>query len=88
MGDSFKADFWISQRAFLAFDYVSHFDDLSCLQALSDADVSHAMPVVVEWSRMRRLPDGAIDDGQIIGLDLNSGVKVDLETDRGLVLLC
>jgi putative ABC transport system permease protein len=84
VGDSFKADLWISQRAFLAFDYVAHFDDLSCLQALSDADVSHAMPVVVEWSRMRRLPDGAIDDGQIIGLDLNSGVKVDLGTDRGL----
>ena len=84
VGDSFDADLWISQRAFLAFDYVAHLDDLSCLLALSDADVSHAMPVIVEWSRMRRLPDGAIDDGQIIGLDLHSGVKVDLGTDPGL----
>jgi putative ABC transport system permease protein len=84
VGDSFDADLWISQRAFLAFDYVAHFDDLSYFQALSDADVSYAMPVVVEWSRVRRLPDGAIDDGQIIGLDLNSGLKVDLGTDQKL----
>ena len=84
VGDSFHADLWISQRAFLTFDYVAHFDDLSCFQALSDADVSHAMSVVVEWSRIRRLPDGAIDDAQIIGLDLNSGVKVDLGADQRL----
>ena len=84
VGDSFDADLWISQRAFLAFDYVAHFDDLACLRALSDADVSHAMPVILEWSRVRRLPDGAIDDAQIVGLDLNSGVKVDLGTDRAV----
>lgn len=84
VGDSFDADLWISQREFLAFDYVAHFDDVPRYQALSDADVAAAMPVIVEWSRIRRLPDGATEDSQIIGLDLTAGVKVNLGTDKNL----
>ena len=78
VGDSFDADLWISQREFLAFDYVAHFDDLPRWQACSDPDVAAAMPVIVEWSRMRRLPDGATEDGQIVGLEFTAGVNVNL----------
>ena len=84
IADSFDADLWISQREFLAFDYVAHFDDLPRWQTLGDADVAAAMPVIVEWSRMRQLPDGATEDGQIVGLDLTAGVKVNLGTDKNL----
>ena len=86
VADSFDVGLWISQRDFLAFDYVSHFDDLPRWQTLGDADVAAAMPVIVEWSRIRRLPDGATEDSQIVGLDLTSGVKVNLGTDDDLDL--
>ncbi len=84
VADCFDVDLWISQREFLAFDYVAHFDDLPRWQAVGDADVSAAMPVIVEWSRMRQLPDGATEDGQIVGLDLTAGVNVNLGTDKDL----
>jgi putative ABC transport system permease protein len=84
VADSFDVDLWISQREFLAFDYVAHFDDLPRWQALGDADVAAAMPVIVEWSRMRQLPDGATEDGQIVGLDLTAGIKINLGTDKNL----
>jgi putative ABC transport system permease protein len=86
VADSFDTDLWVSQREFLAFDYVSHFDDLPRWQVLGDADVAAAMPVIVEWSRIRRLSDGATEDSQIVGLDLTAGVKVNLGTDENLDL--
>ena len=84
--DSFEADVWISQRELLAFDYVEHFDDLARWQALSDRDVVAAMPVVAEWCRIRRLPDGGTESARLLGLDLNSGVGVNLGTDAALDL--
>ena len=84
--DSFEADLWISQRELLAFDYVEHFDDLVCWQVLSDRDVIAAMPVIAEWCRVRRLPDGGTESGRLLGLDLTSGVGVNLGTDPALDL--
>ena len=52
VADSFDVGLWISQRDFLAFDYVSHFDDLPRWQTLGDADVAAAMPVIVEYGLM------------------------------------
>jgi hypothetical protein len=86
VADSFDADLWISQRKLLAFDYVAHFDDLPQWQALADADVAGAMPVVVEWTRVRSRLDGASEDGLIIGLDLTARVPVNLGTDASLDL--
>ena len=86
VADSFDADLWISQRELLAFDYVAHFDDLARWQVLSDNDVAAAMPVIAEWVRIRRLPDGATESGQLIGLDPTSGVKVNLGTEPGVDL--
>jgi putative ABC transport system permease protein len=84
--DSFDADLWISQRELLAFDYVEHFDDLARWQVLSDRDVVAAMPVIAEWCRVRRLPDGGTESGRLLGLDLGSGLSVDLGTDAALDL--
>lgn len=86
VGDSFAADLWISQRALLAFDYVVPLDDLPRYQALEDPDVAAAMPVIADWARIRRLPDGATESGYIIGLDFASGVKVNLGTNPNLDL--
>ena len=86
VGDAFDADLWISQREFLAFDHVAHFDDLPRWQALSDDGVSAAMPVIADWVRVRRLPDGSTENGQIIGLDFSSGINVDLGTKAGIDL--
>lgn len=86
VADSFAADLWISQRELLAFDYVAHFDDLARWQVLSDNDVAAAMPVIAEWVRIRRLPDGATESGQLVGLDPTSGVKVNLGTEPGVDL--
>lgn len=86
VGDSFDADLWISQRALLAFDYVMPFDDLPRYQALEDPEVVAAMPVIADWSRMRRLPDGATESGYIVGLDFSSGVKINLGTKKNLDL--
>jgi len=84
VADSFDADLWISQREVLNFDYVAPFDDLARWQAGGDPDVAGAMPVIVDWSRMRRLPGGATEDGQIVGVDLTAGVAVSLGTDPSL----
>lgn len=86
VADSFDADLWISQREVLNFDYVAPFDDLAGWQAPGDADVAAAMPVIVDWSRMRRLPGGATEDGQIVGVDLTAGVPVSLGADPSLDL--
>lgn len=84
VADSVEADLWVSQRQLLAFDYVAHFDDLARWQVLSDSDVTAVMPLVAEWSRVRSLPDGATEDGQIIGLDFSAGIKVNLGIDSNL----
>ena len=84
--DSFEADLWVSQRKLLAFDYVEHFDDLVRWQVLSDGDVVAAMPVIAEWCRVRSLPDGGTESGRLIGLDLSSGVGVNVGTDPELDL--
>jgi putative ABC transport system permease protein len=86
VADSFDADLWISQRELLAFEYVAHFDDLPLWQIRNDAGVRAAAPIIIDWARVRRLPDGATENGQIIGLDLTAGVKIDLGTDENLNL--
>lgn len=81
IGDSFDADLWISQRQLLAIDYVTHMDDLPVSQALADGDVLAVMPVIVDWLRLRRLPDGATESAQVVGLDFSSGVQANLGVD-------
>jgi putative ABC transport system permease protein len=81
IGDSFDADLWVSQREHLAFDYTAHFDDVPHLQVLADPDVSGAMPIIADWSRMRRLGDGATVNGYVVGLDFSGGVRVELGAD-------
>jgi len=86
VADSFDADLWISQHELLAFDYVSHFDDVPLWQIRSDTGVFAAAPIIIDWARVRRLPDGATENGQIVGLDLTAGVEVNLGTDKNLEL--
>jgi ABC-type antimicrobial peptide transport system permease subunit len=84
VADSFDADLWISQRELLAFDHVAHFDDLPLWQTRTDTDVRAAAPIIIEWARVRRLSDGATENGQIVGLDLTAGIKLKLGTDKNL----
>jgi putative ABC transport system permease protein len=70
----------------LAFDYLSHFDDLPRWQVLQDADVEAATGIVAEWVRFRRMTDGSTEDGQMLGIDLSEGVPVHLGTDASLDL--
>src|ERR1700674_5289381 len=77
VSDSFDADLWFSPRPLLASDYAIHMDDLPVTNALADGDVFAAMGVIIEWSRMRSL-SGAAENGQVVGVDLSSGVKVNL----------
>jgi putative ABC transport system permease protein len=86
VADSFDADLWVSQRELLAFEYVAHFDDLPLWQIRNDAGVFAAAPIIIDWARVRRLPDGATENGQIVGLDWTAGVKVNLGTDENLDL--
>jgi putative ABC transport system permease protein len=72
--DAFDADLWVSQKSLLTFDYMSQFDDLPRWLALEDADVEAASGIVVEWVRFRRMPDGASDDAQVLGVDLGENV--------------
>jgi putative ABC transport system permease protein len=83
VADSFDADLWVSQRELLAFDYAAHFDDLPLWQIRGDAEVHAAAPVIIDWPRVRRVPDGATESGQLVGLDFSTGVSVDLGTDEG-----
>lgn len=82
VADSFDADLWISQREFLAFDYVAHFDDLPLWQVRADGGVRAATPVIADWARVRRLSDGATESGQMVGLDFSAGVNIDLGTEK------
>jgi putative ABC transport system permease protein len=84
--DAFDADLWISQRALLAFDYLTRFDDLPRWQAMQDRDVQAATGIVTEWVRFRRMTDGSTEDGQMLGIDLGDGVPVHLGTDPALDL--
>ncbi len=84
--DSVEADLWVSQRTLLVFDYLAHFDDLPRMEVLSDRDVQAAAGVIAEWVRFRRLPDGATDSTQLVGIDFTSGVRVDFGTDASLDL--
>ncbi len=84
--DAFRADLWISQRALLTFDYLSHFDDLPRWEILQDKGVEAASGIIVEWVRFRRASDGATESAQILGIDFSEGVPVELGTDRSLDL--
>lgn len=86
ISDSFDADLWVSQRTLEAFDYVSHFDDLPRMQVLGDNDVLAATGIIAEWSRFRRMSDGATESGYLVGIAFSDGVKVDLGTDPSLDL--
>lgn len=83
VADSFDADLWVSQRELLAFDYVAHFDDLPVWQVRSDASVQAAAAVIMDWARVRRLPDGATESGQIVGVDFSAGLGIALDVEEG-----
>ncbi len=82
VSDSFDADLWISQRHLFSIDYVSHMDDLPASQALTDGDVVAVMPVIYEWSQIRSLPNGATEEGKTLGVDLSSGLNVNLGVEN------
>lgn len=83
VADSFEADLWVSQRELLAFDYVAHFDDLPVWQVRSEAGVQAAAAVIMDWARVRRLPDGATESGQVVGVDFTAGLSVALDVEAG-----
>ena len=84
--DAFTADLWVSLRELLSFDYLSHFDDLPRWQVLQESDVEAAAGIIAEWVRVRRVPDGATESVQILGINFSEGVTVDLGTDPALDL--
>src|SRR5712672_1619669 len=57
--DAFDADLWVSQRSLLAFDYLTHFDDLPRWQVRQDPEVIAATGIIAEWVRFRRMTDGS-----------------------------
>ncbi len=87
--DSFNADVWIAPRALLSFDYAVHLDDAAYWQARSASGVASAARVVFDWSKWRIPLLGGKESVQILGLDLDTGIRFDFgaaHTDAGAIL--
>jgi len=87
VADSFEVDLWVSQQSLLTFDYLAHFDDLVRWQILGDEDVAAATGIIAEWVRFRRIPDGATENAQILGVNLDEGIRVNLGADPNFPLV-
>ncbi len=78
--DAFDADIWIVPKGQVAFDGFAAIDDLAYWKARELPGIDHAARVVWAVAPFRHLRSGAAQRVQVLGVEFDSGIGVNLES--------
>ncbi|MGA2259565.1 MAG: hypothetical protein ABSG53_33230, partial [Thermoguttaceae bacterium] len=81
--DAFDADIWIVPKGQTTFDGFTTIDDLAYWKAKDLPDIQKAARVVWGIAPFRHLVNGAAQRVQILGVEFESGIKVNLDAGDG-----